>query len=170
LRRDTSFMIPGNMVPGKIRSASSRMPFSGRVDSGFIDQKNWNIIAHRIHPAAFSALQALAVFFQRKRFLAQRANQNIEKVLGNHAGHSTPRAPLCSSLWASAVRHSRNIHTRGSIPLHDVEIFRLKPPLVLFDFDIPNIYILFAFESGSRVLLARGGLGSGCKSRAAAQL
>jgi hypothetical protein len=41
---------------------------------------------------------------------------------------------------------------------------------LVFDSPAATKYILYAFEIGSRVLLAQGGQGSGCKSRAAAQL
>jgi hypothetical protein len=57
---------------------------SGGVDFGFVDQQNRNVVAHRIYPAALSALQALAVALQSERFFTKRANQNVEQVLRNH--------------------------------------------------------------------------------------
>lgn len=58
---------------------------SGRINDGFIQQHDRNLVANRVNPAAFRTLQALAAIFHRQRFLAGRANQNIEQFLRNHA-------------------------------------------------------------------------------------
>lgn len=50
-----------------------------------VHEQNGDIVAHRIHAPALAALQAFAVFFLRQRLLAHRANQDFEKLLGNHA-------------------------------------------------------------------------------------
>ena len=60
--------------------------WSGQLGRGLINQKDRYVVAHRIHAAAFSTFQALAVFFQHQRFLANRANEDVEKVLGDHSG------------------------------------------------------------------------------------
>lgn len=58
---------------------------SGRINRGFIHQKDRDVIPHRIHPPALAALQALLIALNNQRLLADWANQDIEKVLGNHA-------------------------------------------------------------------------------------
>jgi len=55
-----------------------------RFDCRGINQQNWNPVLNRIHPAAFSALQARRIFPQDERLLASRANQNVEQILRNH--------------------------------------------------------------------------------------
>ena len=51
---------------------------SGWIGRGFIDQQNGNVIPDRIGPPAASTLQAFSIFFQGKRLLAVRANQDVE--------------------------------------------------------------------------------------------
>jgi len=51
---------------------------------GLVHQQDRYVIPHRIHTPALAALQALAIFFLHQRFFADRANQNFEKILGNH--------------------------------------------------------------------------------------
>jgi hypothetical protein len=58
----------------------------GRFGHSLVHQKNGNVVPHRINPPALSTLQAFAALFQHQRFLADRAGQYVEKVLGNH-GH-----------------------------------------------------------------------------------
>ena len=54
------------------------------VDFGLIYQQNRDVITDRIDPVALAAFQAFAVSFYSQRLLTQRANQNIQQILGNH--------------------------------------------------------------------------------------
>jgi hypothetical protein len=60
--------------------------WSGWLGRGLINQKDRNVVAYRIDAAAFSTFQALAILFQHERLLANRANEDVEKVLGDHSG------------------------------------------------------------------------------------
>jgi hypothetical protein len=57
---------------------------SGRINDGFIDQHDRNSVPHRVHSAALGTLQTLALVFQGKCLLADRADQDVEQVLRNH--------------------------------------------------------------------------------------
>lgn len=57
---------------------------SGHFDLGLIHQQNGNVIAHGVNPSAFGAFQAFAVFGHSQPNFAERANQNIQEILGNH--------------------------------------------------------------------------------------
>jgi hypothetical protein len=56
----------------------------GRIDDGFVDQHDWDAVPYRVNAVALAALQTLSVVFQRQRLLADRADQDVEQVLGNH--------------------------------------------------------------------------------------
>jgi len=64
---------------------------SGGVGCCFVHQKDRDVVTNRIHTFTLAALQALAVLLLDKRLLADGTNQNVEKVLGNHGKHSTPK-------------------------------------------------------------------------------
>ena len=57
---------------------------SGRVDNGFVNQHDWNVVPNRIHPATLATLQALSLILESEGFLADRANQHIQQILRNH--------------------------------------------------------------------------------------
>ena len=61
-----------------------------RIDDGFVDQHDWDAVPYRVNAVALAALQTLSVVFQRQRLFADRADQDVEQVLGNHAMHSIP--------------------------------------------------------------------------------
>jgi len=61
----------------------------------FIHQQNGNVIAHRIYSPALPALQAFPCFFLHQRLLAYRANQDVEKLLGDHADILRPLTDQC---------------------------------------------------------------------------
>jgi hypothetical protein len=63
---------------GSVRLGSRRLSY------GFVHQEYRYVVAHRIHTAALTALQALTSVFQHERLLADRANQYVEKVLRDH--------------------------------------------------------------------------------------
>lgn len=55
-----------------------------RIDGGGINQQDRNVVLNGIHTAASTAFQALPIFFQDQRFLAKRADEDVEQILGNH--------------------------------------------------------------------------------------
>ena len=57
---------------------------SGRVDNGFVNQHDRDVVPNGIHAATLATLQALSFVFESERFLADRANQHIEQILRNH--------------------------------------------------------------------------------------
>lgn len=58
---------------------------SGRILYRFIHQKDRNVVTHWVDAMALGALETFARLLLHQRFLAYRAYQNVEKVLGNHA-------------------------------------------------------------------------------------
>lgn len=62
-----------------------RLVLSSILHHRFVDQQNGNIVPHWIYAVALAALQALPGFLLHQGLLAQRANQDIEQFLGNHA-------------------------------------------------------------------------------------
>jgi len=73
-------------------SRGSVGPRSRRLSHSFVHQQYRYVVADRIHTAALTALQALNSVFEHQRLLADRANQYVEKVLGNHGGYFTPNS------------------------------------------------------------------------------
>ena len=63
---------------------------SGWLGDGFVHQQNGNIIPHRIDAMALATFQALAILPNCERLLAHRADQNVQKVLWDHACYFTP--------------------------------------------------------------------------------
>ena len=67
---------------------------SGYVDLGFVYQQNRYVVTDGVNPVALGAFQAFAVSHHGQRLLTNRANQNIQQVLGNHLRivlHSLPQ-------------------------------------------------------------------------------
>lgn len=69
-----------------------KFALSGRIDRGFVDQQDRNVVLDPIHPLAGAALQALRILSMHEGVLARRADQNLEQVLGDHGKHSTAKA------------------------------------------------------------------------------
>ena len=85
---------------------------SRRVDNGFVNQHDWDVVPNGIHPATLSALQALSFVLQSERFLADWANQHIQQILRNHgcyvnSGQATRSMNFCtpdSRIFADGLR------------------------------------------------------------------
>lgn len=56
-----------------------------RVYGRRIDQQDGDIVLNGINAAAHAALQTFPVFFQDHRLLANRADEDVEQILGNHS-------------------------------------------------------------------------------------
>ena len=69
-----------------LKNEVKRRRFFLRLDRGFIDQHDGNIVFHRIDAVALGALQTLRTLAVHERLLAGWANQNVEKIFGNHNG------------------------------------------------------------------------------------
>lgn len=69
----------------------------GRFDDSLIDQQNWNVISHRIHPVTSHALEAVIVL-DLQRLFARRAYKNVEKTLCDHRYHSSAQGNLLSGV------------------------------------------------------------------------
>ena len=61
-------------------------PASGRFRRGSVDQQDRDAVLNGIDAVAYTALQTFPVFFQDHRLLAHRADEDVEKILGNHSG------------------------------------------------------------------------------------
>jgi hypothetical protein len=70
---------------------------SSRVDRGFIDEQDGNVISHRIDSAASRALERFWIGAQFQGLLAGRADQQIEEVLGNHGNYCTTAKTLSTT-------------------------------------------------------------------------
>ena len=72
-----------------------------RLGHGLVNQENGDIVAHGINPPALTTLQALAIVFrdQHQRLLAGGADQDVEKVLGNHGCILRQNQNLFTTLW-----------------------------------------------------------------------
>jgi hypothetical protein len=57
---------------------------SGGVDSGDIDQHDGDVVLDGVDPAADATFEALPVRVQNHRLLANRTDQYVEQILGNH--------------------------------------------------------------------------------------
>ena len=58
---------------------------SGRIGRGSVDQQDRDAVLNGIDAVAYAALQTFPVFFQDHRLLADRADEYVEKILGNHS-------------------------------------------------------------------------------------
>ena len=72
------------VVLGREGARSRKMGRLGRVDNGFVNQHDWNVVPNRINTATLAALQALSFILESEGFLANWANQHIEQILRNH--------------------------------------------------------------------------------------
>jgi methylenetetrahydrofolate dehydrogenase (NADP+) / methenyltetrahydrofolate cyclohydrolase len=61
-------------------------PASGRIRRGSVDQQDRDVVLNGIDAVAYAAFQTFPVFFQDHRFLANRADEDVKKILGNHSG------------------------------------------------------------------------------------
>ena len=55
------------------------------LDGRLVYEQYRYVVAHGIDPLALAALETLTSFFLNQRLLADRAHENFEKILGNHA-------------------------------------------------------------------------------------
>lgn len=78
-------------------------PASGRIGRRSVDQQDRNAVLNGVDAVAHTALQTFPVVFQDHRLLANRAHENVEKILGNHSG---------SIVAPNALRNSRFICDR----------------------------------------------------------
>jgi hypothetical protein len=60
-------------------------PASRRFNGGGVDEQDGDVVLNGIDAVAYSALQTLPVFFQDHRLLANRADDDVEKILRNHS-------------------------------------------------------------------------------------
>ena len=85
---------------------------SGRIDNGFVNQHDWDVVPNRIYAATLTALQTLSFVLQSEGFLADWANQHIQQILRNHgcyvnSGQATRNMNLCtpdSRIFADGLR------------------------------------------------------------------
>ena len=61
-------------------------PASGRIRRGSVDQQDRDAVLNGIDAVAYAALQTFPVFFQDHRLLADRADEDVKQILGNHSG------------------------------------------------------------------------------------
>lgn len=59
-----------------------------RLYFGLVNQQNWDVVAHGVNTAAGSTFHARSVVLQLQRFLARRADQNVEQIFRNHGQDS----------------------------------------------------------------------------------
>jgi len=78
-------------------------------DGGGVDEHDRNVVLDRVDATAFAAFQAGSVGVQSHRFLANRANQHIEKILGNHG------CPYCSATIAKLTFRAAVSHDDDAI-------------------------------------------------------
>jgi hypothetical protein len=57
----------------------------GGLDDRFIHQHDRNVVADRVDAPALSTFETLAIGLEHDWLLANRADQNVEQLLGNHA-------------------------------------------------------------------------------------
>src|ERR1700685_4734958 len=61
---------------------------------GFLDQHDWNVIAHRIHESARAADQAVLLLVEMQVALAFRARQDVEQFLTQRHRRNPPSTLL----------------------------------------------------------------------------
>jgi hypothetical protein len=74
------FIAPAKPEPLHVRTPEK----SGLLNNSFVNQQDRNVVSDRIDAPAFGALETLAFVFQHQPLLAERANQDIEYILGQH--------------------------------------------------------------------------------------
>jgi hypothetical protein len=62
------------------------VPASSRIRRGSVDQQDRDSVLNGIDAVAYAALQTFPIVFQDHRLLANRADENVKKILGNHSG------------------------------------------------------------------------------------
>jgi len=72
------------VVLGRAGARSRKMGQLGRVDNGFVNQHDWNVVPNGVHTATLAALQALTFILESEGFLANRADQHVQQILRNH--------------------------------------------------------------------------------------
>lgn len=77
------------------------------VDRGRVNQHDGDVILNRVNAAAFAAFQTRATRSESHWFLAERANQNVEKFLRDHTAYIVAR-----SLILRAVYLPRSVESR----------------------------------------------------------
>jgi hypothetical protein len=77
--------LTGCVVLGRKAAWSRKMGRSGRVDNGFVNQHDWDVVPNGIHAATLATLQALSFILESEGFLADGANQHIQQILRNHS-------------------------------------------------------------------------------------
>jgi alkyl sulfatase BDS1-like metallo-beta-lactamase superfamily hydrolase len=58
--------------------------YASGVNLGGVHQHDWDVVLNGVYTATLAASQAFAVRIQNHWFPANRANQHIEQILGNH--------------------------------------------------------------------------------------
>jgi methylenetetrahydrofolate dehydrogenase (NADP+)/methenyltetrahydrofolate cyclohydrolase len=61
-------------------------PASGRIGRRSVDQQDRDAVLNGVDAVAYTALQTFPIVFLDHRLLANRAHENVEKILGNHSG------------------------------------------------------------------------------------
>ena len=75
-----------------------------RVNRSGIYQHDGDVILNGVNTATHAAFQALSIRIERHGFLANRANQHIQQILGNHDSVIVTRIkPLDLSVIAHAA-------------------------------------------------------------------
>ena len=70
--------------------------FSSILNHRLIQQEDGDFVSYGKDAAALPALERLAIGLECQRFLALRADENVEQVLGNHGGFVNLRKlPAC---------------------------------------------------------------------------
>ena len=68
---------------------------SGGIDYRLIDEHDGDIVANGIESVALCTLQTRAASFDLERLLADRADENIQQVLGDHLPDFESRSMKC---------------------------------------------------------------------------
>ena len=57
---------------------------SDRINRSGVDEHDRDVILDGVHTAAFAAFETLAIRTQSHRLLADRADEDVEEILGDH--------------------------------------------------------------------------------------
>jgi hypothetical protein len=81
------------------RKARSRSQISGRLDGRLIHQHDGNFVLDRVDPVTLRASQTLRVLAIIKLVLANRTNQKLQQIFGNHGEYCTAWNHTIADCW-----------------------------------------------------------------------
>jgi hypothetical protein len=85
----------------------------GRVGNGLINQQDGYVIPNWVDPVTLPTLETLPVVFEHQRLLAERTDQDVEQVLGDHGGEIVRPCSAAGNFFATDLRRLAPIREKA---------------------------------------------------------